>query len=253
MNLNTDRLHEDGYTEAEIHRIQQYCDKAVHEGHFSHDAALVHFKTGSQLCCVTIAEIMDQVRPGCWLDRPEAVKPKKRSGRHNPMRRMLKTRMQEKRRTSKPNLRRGALIKVNFSYPDPMPDFPAGEYLWARRISRNTAKIHNIPFCTSRLAYGDLVRFNRDLEITKILEHVARTRMLIYGNPKEQSPEELVERFGKVKELLSKYDIHLEGMLPGICSTSVPNDIADEQLQILADQLGARQIVHEDAAETDIQ
>jgi hypothetical protein len=63
---------------------------------------------------------------------------------------------------------------------------------------------------------------------------------------REQTREEIEERYARVRETLKKYDIQIEGMVPGVCSISVPNDVDDAQLAILADQLDADVILHED-------
>src|SRR5262249_25509597 len=122
---------------------------------------------------------------------------------------------------------------------------------WARRISKNTAKIDNIPLMTSCIAQGDLVQFDEDREIVKVLEHAARTRALAYADPEEQSEEAIQKRFEQVREALKKRDIHCEGMRAGICAIWVPLDRTDEQLQGLADELDCELMRHEDDWEVD--
>ena len=62
---------------------------------------------------------------------------------------------------------------------------------------------------TSLLACGDLVRIYLKGEIIAILEHGTRTRSLIYADDKKHTHQEMVERFTRVHEQLSKYDIEL--------------------------------------------
>lgn len=66
MNLNRERLQADGFTRREIRRIQAYCDAAEVAGTFSNEAALV-LLTEPMWVCRTIAEVLDRLRPGCWL------------------------------------------------------------------------------------------------------------------------------------------------------------------------------------------
>lgn len=139
------------------------------------------------------------------------------------------------------------LIKVHFTFPNPKPGQPGGEYLWARRIHRTTAQIDCIPFGTGKLARGDLVRIDEGREIVEILEHVARTCLLRYAdNARQAPPEEIALRYEAVRQQLRQHDIQAEGMFPGICSLSVPNDLSDEQLLEIAEGLGCELCWHED-------
>lgn len=70
MKIKTELLKADGYCDQDIQTIQDYVDAAEADGRFSHAAAVVDFNGTPQFCCRTIAEIMDEVRPGCWLDKP---------------------------------------------------------------------------------------------------------------------------------------------------------------------------------------
>ena len=143
----------------------------------------------------------------------------------------------------------GEKIKVHMTFANPSPPSLAGEYLWGTKIANDTAKIVSIPFCTARVASGSPVRFDDIGEILEVLERAARTRGLIYADEEEQTIDEIEERFTQVCEKLKEYDIQAEGMFPGICSISVPLDLDDEQLEILADQLDAKLILHEDEEE----
>jgi hypothetical protein len=137
------------------------------------------------------------------------------------------------------------LIELYYKYPRRRPGMPDGESVWALQIGKNTAKVDSIPFFTSRLACGDLVRFDKKRHITKILEHVARTRGLVYADPDEHSPEEVKERYEIVCHELKKHDIYAEGIFPGVCSLSVPKDMSDDELTSITDRLGA-QLVDDD-------
>src|SRR5207244_3611397 len=94
---------------------------------------------------------------------------------------------------------------------------------------------------------GDLVRFDKDREIVKVLEHVARTGLLLYVEDAKQVPiEEVALRYEAVRQELKQHDIQTEGMFPGICSLSVPNDVGDERLLEIAEGLGCELCWHED-------
>lgn len=132
------------------------------------------------------------------------------------------------------------LIRVHLTYETHRLGGPSGEYLWAKRISRHTARMMNIPFGESQLTTGDLVRIDNQGEITAVLEHVGRTRALIYADPEQESKEAITKKYARIKSDLQKEGIDLEGMTAGICSISVPTDIDEEKLVILAEGLEAR-------------
>jgi len=140
----------------------------------------------------------------------------------------------------------GSQIEVHITFENPVPGCPGGEYLSARQINKNTAKIECSPFGTGKVARGDLVRFDEDHEVTKVLEHVARTRAMIYADGANLPLEKVAERYAQVCEELSKHDIYTEGMFPGICSICVPNDIDDDQLEIIAEKLDVELVFHEE-------
>jgi hypothetical protein len=130
--------------------------------------------------------------------------------------------------------------KVYVSFPDAKAGGPQGEWLWARTINRTIAKIDNIPFFCPHVALGDLVRVNKEGKVTKILEHVARTRLLQYADPQKQTDRQILKRYVALQEKLEEYDIVTEPMGLGMCSASVPNDLDDSQLALLAEQAGAQ-------------
>ncbi|MFZ1006251.1 MAG: hypothetical protein WAN65_05415 [Candidatus Sulfotelmatobacter sp.] len=72
MKMYTQRLRSAGFTDREITTIQDYCDTAEQSGQFSRHSVWVDMEGKARLVCLTIAEILDEVRPGCWLDRAPA-------------------------------------------------------------------------------------------------------------------------------------------------------------------------------------
>jgi hypothetical protein len=220
VNLKTELLQAAGFSEEEIQQIQQYCDAAEASGQFHRNSALVWFSGKVVTVSQTIAEILDTLRPGCWLKAPV------HAAQVGP---------------SRPD----NLIELHYKYPRPRPGMPTGESLWALQIGKNTAKVDNIPFFTSKLACGDTVRFDKNRKITKILEHVARTRGLVYADKDEQTLEEIRSRYDNLCQELKKHDIYAESMFPGVCSLSVPKDMSDDELTSITDRLGA-QLVDDD-------
>lgn len=70
MTLNMQRLRAHGFLDDEIRQIQEYCDAAEQAGRFNRVIALIRLNGELGLCCTTIAEIFEQLRPGSWLNRP---------------------------------------------------------------------------------------------------------------------------------------------------------------------------------------
>lgn len=138
------------------------------------------------------------------------------------------------------------LIKVRVTFNDPPPGCPAGEYLWAKRVGQNTAKIDSIPYATAKVAKGDLVQITSRREVTMVLESTTRTRLLRYANPMKMSVKEAQDKLVKLKEELQKHDIESDGKYLGMCSIAVPRDMKDTELEKLAEQLEVDVIYHED-------
>jgi hypothetical protein len=203
MSRLTALLKADGFRTEQIHQIETYCDLAQAAGRFNGQAAWVQGKDGMPvLVCETIAEIMDKVRPGCRIrikDKPRS----KKANRYN-----ARSRHQRKRAKSSA----GSMVKVRIAFSNVKPGGPSGEFIWARRISKDTAKIENIPFMTSKLALGDLVRIDNENEVVEVLEHFARTRALRYADKKGLNADEMKERDAEVHEYLKRFDIAMEGM-----------------------------------------
>jgi hypothetical protein len=132
-------------------------------------------------------------------------------------------------------------IKVHMTCPDGV-----GEFLWAWRIGKNTAKIKNIPFTCPDLALDDLVRIDKHGEVMEVLEHVAQTRLIRYADPKTQSEEEVCERYLKVRDTVKEHDIFMEGLFPGIAGVSVPLDVSDEELDAIVAQADAEVMVFDE-------
>jgi hypothetical protein len=130
-------------------------------------------------------------------------------------------------------------VQVHVRYPRPRPTGQTGEWLWARRIGTNTAKLDNIPYFCPHLGLGDLVRFNRNGVVTMVLEHGSRSRLLQLS-ASSLTEEELQERYAAVQEQLQRYDIVSEIAGPCLCCVSVPEDIDDCQLALLAEQMGVQ-------------
>lgn len=65
MKINRENARADGLTDEEIAFIEAYLDN-----HGIDDtAALVRLGKQLRLVIRTVAEALDQLRPGCWLDR----------------------------------------------------------------------------------------------------------------------------------------------------------------------------------------
>lgn len=227
MHLKIDLLRTYGFTQAEIQTIQEYSDRADRAGRFSRRPAFVLLGGETQLVCWTIAEVLDQLRPGCWLNK------------------FMRFKADGPAWETKEEYAQG-LIKVHFTLGRPGGGSPGGEYLCARPLSRSTARIDSIPFATGRLARGDLVRFDRDREITQILEHVAKTRLLRYADLDQQPVEAITTRYMEVQAKLQEHDIDTEAMFPGVCSISVSRHMDDAELESVAAGLKSTIIVHDD-------
>jgi hypothetical protein len=107
---------------------------------------------------------------------------------------------------------------------------PSQEWMWARRISKDTAKIDNIPFFVPDIGLGDLVKFDPSTNmIVQVIEKCSHTRHARFDFAR--TPEETLERWGKVREHLKGHDIHVEGMGKGYFSLAVPLDLDEEQLR----------------------
>lgn len=235
MQLNTELLKTDGFTDDEIRQVREYCDAAEAAGGFSRLAAVVQLNGKTRFVCRTLAEILDRLRPDSWLDGPvgdEPLTPKDRASSRRAKRRKAKQKRPVRGRSHP-----GSRIKVHWTYRE-QDGGPSGEFLWARRIGKDTAKIENIPFFAGGLALGDLVRIDDDNEIVEVLEHVARTCGIQYGDPDRLTREEAVQRYAEIKTKLAEHDIHTEGIIPGLCSLSVPNDVDPDMLADIADELG---------------
>jgi hypothetical protein len=70
--VDFEMLRADGFREGEIGWIEEHCDMAMENGKFNHDVALVLVNGQPRLCCETIAEIIELLRPGSWLPRYRA-------------------------------------------------------------------------------------------------------------------------------------------------------------------------------------
>jgi hypothetical protein len=62
MKIDRDKCKADGMTDQEIEFIESYLDKHG----IDNRAALVLLGTNPQWVCQTVAEALDQLRPGCW-------------------------------------------------------------------------------------------------------------------------------------------------------------------------------------------
>lgn len=119
----------------------------------------------------------------------------------------------------------GDLIKIHVTYDG---QNPAGEWLWAKRVSSTSAKVDNIPFFTTWFTLGDLVEIDPQHEVLRVLERGARTRHAMY--PKKGSKAAVHKRYTRIKEHLKQYDIEVEGAVPGFLAMAVPLDVSDEEL-----------------------
>ena len=122
----------------------------------------------------------------------------------------------------------GEFIKIHVTYDG---QNPAGEWLWAVRISPTTAKVDNIPFFTTAFTLGDLVKIDRRHEVVRVLERGARTRHATY--PKKGSEATIRKRYTRIKEYLNRYDVEVEGAFPGLLAMAVPLDVSDDDLHAI--------------------
>ncbi len=66
--INRDSARSDGFTEEEIDRIEEFVLRSQRNGTFSNKAELVNLpKSGVVWVCETVAQAIEQVRPGTWL------------------------------------------------------------------------------------------------------------------------------------------------------------------------------------------
>jgi len=72
MKISNSRLKADGFTEAEIRQIEDYCNAARQAGRFNFAVVTVRPKDAEYMCCQSHAEILGQLRPGCVLGDPGA-------------------------------------------------------------------------------------------------------------------------------------------------------------------------------------
>jgi hypothetical protein len=63
MKIDRERAKADGLTDHEIAFVESYLDKHG----MNNRAAVVLLRAGPQWVCQTVAEALDQLRPGCWL------------------------------------------------------------------------------------------------------------------------------------------------------------------------------------------
>jgi hypothetical protein len=121
------------------------------------------------------------------------------------------------------------LIKVHVTLDPANCGGAGGESLWARQIHATAAKLDNIPFFATHLGLGDLVRIDDQGEVLEVLEWATHTRRATY--PADGSPAAVRRRWAQVREHLASWDIHVEGMVPGVFSMAVPVDLTDEELE----------------------
>lgn len=140
----------------------------------------------------------------------------------------------------------GPMIKVVFRRAKSVRGLPDTERLWAEQVSKNTAKIQNSPVTTGQVAHGDLVRIDKNREIVKVLERVARTRLLIYNRDGERNKETLQMRCQEIHKHLKKHNIVTEGAFLGLCSLAVPLTIDDKKLAELAAEVKSEILVPPD-------
>lgn len=103
------------------------------------------------------------------------------------------------------------------------------EYLWANRISANTAKI---PFLGAGVTLGDLVKFNRSGRVLRVLERCGRTRF--GGYEPGETVEETRDRWRLLADHLRLHDISAEPAVPGHFSMATPLDMDEEGLASVA-------------------
>jgi hypothetical protein len=118
-------------------------------------------------------------------------------------------------------------VKVYLRFPD-----GCREYLWATRISENSAKIANIPFLGADVTLGDLVWVAKNGRVLRVLERCGRTRFGEY-EPGE-TLEETRDRWLLLAGHLRLHDIPAEPAVPGHFSMATPLDMDEERLASVA-------------------
>lgn len=106
------------------------------------------------------------------------------------------------------------------------------EWMWARQINRNTAKLRNIPFFVKGMTLGDIVEFNpQTMRIVRVVEKCGRT---LHGYFEfVESEVETLARWEQIKEYLSGHSIEVEGIGGGYFSLAVPLDTTDDDMRSL--------------------
>ncbi len=135
----------------------------------------------------------------------------------------LRQRLQElHRQQTVPAPRPTNLIKVHVTLKN--KGRVKGESVWAERVSANTARICNIPYCTNTFTRGDLVEIDQDREYVRTLMCVGRTRHAVY----EIKPGNFARlSYDRLALYLYLHDITAEGAEPGFVALFVPAKISD--------------------------
>lgn len=124
------------------------------------------------------------------------------------------------------------MIKVHFTIqPEEGVRLPAGETVWAEKISENLAKINNIPFFVDEVSLHDLVSIK---EVDGIYEYIntiqKNTNKFFLSYPKGETKEETKETFKEIHNYLTEKQGKVESYMEGICSVAF--DIGISKLEV---------------------
>jgi hypothetical protein len=119
---------------------------------------------------------------------------------------------------------------------------PTTETMWAKQLTRNTAKLESVPFFAKGMAYGDIIRFSRKNKITKVMDKVNKTATIkfYYVAEDDTEDERLKEILSLIRDALQERGInHTEAIQPYLAIT-VPLNATPEDLGVLLDEVNTR-------------
>ncbi|MBW3541111.1 MAG: DUF4265 domain-containing protein [Planctomycetes bacterium] len=104
------------------------------------------------------------------------------------------------------------------------------ESLWARQITKDTARIDSLPRYAPHVTLGSLVRVDEQGHVLYVLEHTARNAV---GRYEAGTSQEIEERYQAIHDYLAAHDIPCAGFESGRVAMCVPNDISPSRLREL--------------------
>lgn len=142
-------------------------------------------------------------------------------------------RKKETSKKEKPNL-----IKVHYTRRDNQ-NGPAGESLWAIRLSPKYAKINNIPFFADGVCIDDIVEIDTENEILHV--HTPSGKRTAYIRYSAKGGLNLVQtRYNVIRRYMNRHKIGTEGMTPGFLVMAVPKEINEETLRNICERCPRR-------------